>query len=165
MTWTSVGDAADVLEGDQAAEDGRPMLFRREDQWRLGGGEVIAAEIQLVGHVALARIDVFAVQVAVSLRAHRVSRGCAGFHLFLKSVTSPAMPGIEFMLQTAPLHQGVSSIRATSRPVGVVVAAGEEGLGLGVALLGQSPGLGQRPPPAFAASPLGIGIHHVIGSV
>ena len=58
--------AADILEGDQAAEDGRLVLVGREDQRRLGGRKMVAAEIEFVGHVALAGVDVFAVQVALA---------------------------------------------------------------------------------------------------
>ena len=57
------GDLPDVLEGDQSAEDGRSMRRGAETERRVGGGEMVAAEIEFVGHVAFARIDVLAVQV------------------------------------------------------------------------------------------------------
>ncbi len=45
---------------------------------------------------------------AVLLFPYSFSRRSA-FHLFLKSVMSPATWGMELMLHTAPSHQGVSS--------------------------------------------------------
>ena len=82
----------------------------------LGGGEVVAAEVQLVGHVALARIDVLAVEDRAATRAVELLAE-ARVPLVREIGRRPGMPGIEFMLQTAPLHQGVSSSRAANWPV------------------------------------------------
>ena len=72
------GDGAHVFEGDRPAEDGRSMVASRGRAGRLGGREVVAAEVELVGHVALARIDVLAVEVALAARARRTARGSSG---------------------------------------------------------------------------------------
>jgi len=88
----------------------------------------------------------------------------AGFHLFLKSVTSPATPGDEFMLHTAPLHHGSLRRRAAYRPASSWKPLVTRALACG------SPFSARRFASARHVSMLrgrvlSIDIHHVIGSV
>ena len=53
-------------------------VLEAEHQGRLGRGEMIAAEVEFIGHVALAGVDVLAVEVSLAAAVHRAARGSGG---------------------------------------------------------------------------------------
>ena len=69
MRWTSSAMPRTYSKAIRPRKIAGRCVLGREDQRRVGRGEMVAAEIELVGHVALAGVDVFAVQAALALRA------------------------------------------------------------------------------------------------
>ena len=134
-------------------------------QRRVGGGEVVAAEIEFVGDVAFARVDVLAVQVAARPAGRRAARAIAAFHLVLKSVTSPGNARHRVHAPNGAVAPGrVEEPRGELSGL-VVVAAGQQRLGVVVSPARPAAWPPPAPPPCVRGMSLGIRIHQVIGSV
>ena len=136
------GDAANVFVGDQAAEDGRLVGVGREGQGRFRRGEVVAAEVQLIGDVAFAGIDILAVEVAVAVRpVHSLFDLRVPLRLEVGHLAGHT--GHRVHAPDRPVIPGGLDEPGHVPPVAVVVAAGEECLGRLPACIGQAACLGQ----------------------
>ena len=136
-------EASHVLVRNQAAEDCRLAGVEGEGRRGLRAGEVIAAEIEHVGDVAFAGVDVLAIQVALAVGPVQLP-GQLGVPLQLevRHVAGNAGHGVH-----AP-HGAVAPRRVeqSRRELAllIVVAAGEERLRLLVALGGEALGFRER---------------------